>query len=230
MMPRLPWRISEIMVGKGEEMLKFAEEFLLLALSDPNGDFVREPPERFDNALAGAILMDLALLNRIDTDLDRLILVEGSPTGDPLLDKVLAAIREHPEFKNTAYWIEEIRYRIDEFHDVLINRLIDRGMLKREERKLLGLIPQTLYAVLPGSEEREIRERLRRTVLSDDIPDPRDILLISLLVSCNLINRLLSRAETKAAQERIDLIAQMDLIGRAVCRAILREIVIPISY
>lgn len=211
-------------------MSTFSEEFLLLALSDPKGDFVREPPERFENALAGAILMDLALLNRIDTDLDHLILVDASPTGDPLLDKALAAIREYPDSKSTAYWVEELRYRIDEFRDVLINRLIDRNMLKREEKKLLGLIPQTRYAVLLGPEERELRERLRTTILSDDIPDPRDILLISLLLSCNLINRLFSRAETKTAQERIEQIAQMDLIGQAVYKTILREIIIPISY
>jgi Golgi phosphoprotein 3 len=211
-------------------MSTFAEEFLLLALSDPKGSFVREPPERFENALAGAILMDLALLNRIDTDLDHLILIKASPTGDPLLDKALEAIREYPDSKSTAYWIEELRYRIDEFRDVLINRLIARGILKREEKKLLGLIPQTRYAVLLGPEELAVRERLRTTILSDDIPDPRDILLISLLVSCNLMNRLFSRAETKAARERIEQIAQMDLIGQAVFKTILREIVIPISY
>ena len=211
-------------------MSAFAEEFLLLALGDPKGNFVREPPERFESVLVGAILMDLALLNRIDTDLDHLILVKASPTGDPLLDKVLEAIREYPDSKSTAYWIEEIRYRTNEFRDVLINRLIDRGMLKREEKKLLGFIPQTWYAVLPGPEEREVRERLRTTILSDDIPDPRDILLISLLVSCNLMNRLFSREEIKATQERIDQLAQMDLIGQAVFKTILREIIIPISY
>jgi Golgi phosphoprotein 3 len=208
----------------------FCEEFLLLALSDPKGGFVREPPDRFENALAGAILMDLALLNRIDTDLDHLILVDPSPTGDPLLDKALTAIRESPDSRSTSYWIEEIRYRIDEFREVLIRRLIDRGVLKREDKKLLGIIPQTRYAVSPGPEEREVRERLRATILSDDIPDPKDVLLISLLVSCNLIDRLFSRAESEAAQDRIDQISQMDLIGQAVFKTILREIVIPISY
>jgi golgi phosphoprotein 3 len=208
----------------------FSEEFLLLALGDPKGGFVREPPERFENALAGAILMDLALLNRIDTDLDHLILVDASPTGDSLLDKALAVIQEYPDTKSTAYWIEEIRYRIDEFREVLIRRLIDRGMLKREDKKLLWIIPQTRYAVSPGPEEKEVRERLRATILGDDIPDPRDVLLISLLVSCSLIDRLFNRAETEAAQDRIDQISQMDLIGQAVFKTILREIVIPISY
>jgi golgi phosphoprotein 3 len=208
----------------------FSEEFLLLALSDPKGGFVREPPERFENALAGAILMDLALLNRIDTDLDHLILVDASPTGDSLLDKTLKLIQEYPDSKSTSYWIEEIRYRIDEFREVLIQRLIDRGMLKRQDKKLLGIIPQTRYAVSPGPEVPKVRERLRTTILSDDIPDPQDVLLISLLVSCSLIDRLFSRSESDAAQDRIEQISQMDLIGQAVFKTILREIVIPISY
>ncbi len=211
-------------------MPTFSEEFLLLALSDPKGGFVREPPERFDNALAGAILMDLALLNRIDTDIDHLILVEAAPTGDSLLDKVLAAIREYPDSKSTAYWIEEIRYRLDEFREVLIGRLVDRGMVQREDKKLLGIFPQTRYSVLPASEAKKVRERLRKLILSDDIPDPRDILLISLLVSCNLVDRLFSRAETEEVQDRIEQISQMDLIGQAVFKTILQEIIIPISY
>jgi len=211
-------------------MPTFAEEFLLLALNDPKGGFVREPPERFENALAGAILMDLALMNRIDTDLEHLILIDGSPSGDPLLDEVLALIRKYPDSKSTAYWIEEIRYHIGEFRDHIINRLIDRGMLKKEEKKLLGIIPQKLYAVPQSAEAREVRERLRTTILSDDIPDPRDVLLISLMVSCNLIDRLFSRQEREAVLERIDRVAQMDLIGQAVYKTILQEIIIPISY
>jgi golgi phosphoprotein 3 len=211
-------------------MPTFSEEFLLLALSDPKGGFVREPPERFDNALAGAILMDLALLNRIDTDIEHLILIDAAPTGDSLLDKVLAAIHEYPDSKSTAYWIEEIRYRLDEFRDILIGRLVDRGMVQREDKKLLGIFPQTRYAVLPASEAQKVRERLRTLILSDDIPDPRDILLISLLVSCNLVDRLFSRAETGEVQDRIEQISQMDLIGQAVFKTILQEIIIPISY
>jgi hypothetical protein len=50
------------------------------------------------------------------------------------------------------------------------------------------------------------------------------------MVSCNLIDRLFSREEREAVLERIDRIAQMDLIGQAVYKTILQEIIIPISY
>ena len=36
--------------------------------------------------------MDLALENRIDTDLEKLILIDATPVGDNLLDETLADI------------------------------------------------------------------------------------------------------------------------------------------
>ena len=72
--------------------MRFVEEILLLLLRDEGGKFVAVPGIALDNALAGGVLMDLALENRIDTDPGRLILVDPTPVGDSLLDPTLAAI------------------------------------------------------------------------------------------------------------------------------------------
>ena len=73
-------------------MLRFAEEIMLLLLDDQDGSFLPIPEWSMQCALAGAVLMDLALEDRIDTDLDSLILVDKAPTGDPLLDPTLERI------------------------------------------------------------------------------------------------------------------------------------------
>ncbi|MDY6915534.1 MAG: GPP34 family phosphoprotein, partial [Candidatus Cloacimonadota bacterium] len=57
-------------------MVTFAEELLLLALDDEEGKFYSMPFMTFEYALVGAILMELAIKNRIDTDLRHLILVD----------------------------------------------------------------------------------------------------------------------------------------------------------
>ena len=75
-------------------MLRFAEEIMLLLLHDENGDFAPVSELSLQCALAGAVLMDLALENRIDTDTERLILLDKTPTGDDLLDPTLANIAE----------------------------------------------------------------------------------------------------------------------------------------
>ena len=67
-------------------MLRFAEEIILLLLNDDDGTFARVSRWSLDYVLAGGVLMDLALENPIDTDLDNLILVDATPVGDSLLD------------------------------------------------------------------------------------------------------------------------------------------------
>ena len=67
-------------------MLRFAEEIILLLLNDDDGGFVYVPSWSLKYALAGGVLMDLALEERIDTDLEKLILVNATPVGDTLLD------------------------------------------------------------------------------------------------------------------------------------------------
>ena len=73
-------------------MLRFADELLLLLIDDKRGDLIPIPEWSLACALAGALLMDLALEGRIDTDPDYLSLLDAAPLGDDLLDPVLAEI------------------------------------------------------------------------------------------------------------------------------------------
>ena len=62
-------------------MLRFAEEIMLLLLNDEDGEFVPVPGWSLQCAFAGAVLMDLALEHRIDTDVEKLVLVDPAPLG-----------------------------------------------------------------------------------------------------------------------------------------------------
>ena len=55
-------------------MLRSAEELVLLLIDEKKGDLIPTPDWTLACTLAGAILMDLALEGRIDTDLERLVL------------------------------------------------------------------------------------------------------------------------------------------------------------
>ena len=62
-----------------------------------------------------------------------------------------------------------------------------------------------------------------RLLFSDDIPDPRDIVIVSLAAASDVFSRILSREELAEAQSRIDLISGMDLIGQSVARAVAQQ-------
>jgi hypothetical protein len=212
-------------------MLTFGEELVLLALNDEKGDFgLHLSRMKFENALAGTVLMDLAFLNRIDTDLEQLILVDPAPTGDALFDSVMAMIVGEKGKRDASDWIQEVRYRHPNLRDLFIQKLIDRGILRKEEQKILWVFKHRRYPMIDHREVKEVRTRIRETVLSDTIPDPRDVVLISLMTACELIDEVFSREERKAALDRIHQISRMDLIGQAIFETIFKDITIPIHY
>jgi hypothetical protein len=72
--------------------ISLIEEFLLLTLEDSGGEFDSAPEIFVDCGIAGAALMDLALRNRIDSDLEAVWVSDATPTGDPILDGVLPGV------------------------------------------------------------------------------------------------------------------------------------------
>lgn len=66
-----------------------------------------------------------------------------------------------------------------------------------------------------------------RTLFSDDIPDPRDIVIISLASACGVFESILSPDELAQVRERIDLVCRLDLIGREVAAAIRQVETVP---
>ena len=55
-----------------------------------------------------------------------------------------------------------------------------------------------------------------RVLFSDDIPDPADIVIISLVDACDVWRKLLTAEELVRARKRIEIVSRLDLIGRAV--------------
>ena len=201
-------------------MLRFAEEIMLLLLDDDGGEFVRVPEWSLQCAVAGAVLMDLALENRIDTDLEQLILVDSTPVGDDLLDPTLARIAQATERHDTRYWIQHTAQHADRIRERVLERLVDRGILQRRDERLLWVFQSRRYPVVDGKADREVKLRIMAVLLSDEIPDPRDIVIVCLAEACGLFRELLSRRELEHATARIEQVRKLDLIGQAVSQAV----------
>ena len=200
-------------------MLTFAEEILLLMLDD-DGKFVSVPDRLIRYGLAGGVLMDIALENRIDTDVDNLVLVDSKPLGDNILDPVLADIAASSETHGARYWIEHVVDRTDDIREAAIERLVERGILNREEGQFLWVFRSRRYPIIDGSAEREVKLRIMEVLFSDKIPSPRDVVIINLAHACNLFKEILSSRELALAVDRIDQVRKLDLIGQAMSRAI----------
>ena len=201
-------------------MLTFAEEILLLMLDD-EGVFLPVRGGAMEYVLAGAVLMDLAFANRIDTDLEQLVSLDSTPTGNPMLDLVLARITNAGETKDTKGWIETLAGReTTEIRQQALDSLIERGILESQDKKFLWVFRSRRYPTIDGRVEREVKLRIEDVLLSDDTPDPRDIAMICLVDACGFLGDIFSEREIERATPRIEQIRKMDLIGREVSRVV----------
>ena len=210
-------------------MLRFAEELILLLLDKETGALTPVPERSLRCALVGSVLMDLALENRIDTDSEHLFLVDSTPVGESLLDPCLSLIAQDTETRDTAYWIDFLAEstQADQVQRNAVDRLVERGIVERESGGLLSMARRVMrvrrYPRLDGEAGREVELRIMAVLFSEEVPSPRDVMLISLVNACEIFGRLLSPDEMAEVRDRLGLICKMDLIARTVFAAI-REV------
>ncbi len=200
-------------------MLRFVEEIILLLLGDEDGRFANVPSWSLSYALAGAVLMDLAIEDRIDTDLEKLVVVDSSPLGDSLLDPALAEIAGR-EQRDVSFWLERIANHADQIRDEALSRLVAKGILDRREDRFLWVFESRRYPAIDGKAEREVKLRIMGVLFSDEIPHPRDVMVICLADACGIFGEILARHELEQVSGRIEQVRKLDLIGRAMTQAI----------
>ena len=202
-------------------MLTFVEETCLLLLDEKTGEFLPIHPNILECALVGAVLVDLAFAYRIDTDPKTLTVMDRAPTGEAMLDRILARIGEQSETADTATWVKVLAR--DEAADIqkqAMDRLVERGIVERGKKKSLLGVGGARYRIVDGGAAREVRDRMKDLILSDGIPDPRDVALLSLVDACNILPDVFPGGEVKSAGARIKQLRNMDLLGRDVVGAV----------
>jgi len=202
-------------------MLTFAEEILLILLDDEKGTFASIPQSTFGCAMAGSVLMDLAFVNRVDTDTEDLMVINPRPTDNPILDHILEILAHTPGIHKIIRWIETLsREHSEQIERNALASLIQKNILKTHEEKLFWVFRTRRYPLVNGHAEREAKLRIVSVLLSDDLPNPRDIGLISLVNTCDLLRMILSEQEISLATARLEQLRKMDMIGQKIAQAV----------
>ena len=98
----------------------------------------------------------------------------------------------------------------------LLDRLVDRGILKREAHRVLWLVPYNRFPELDGSAERDLRQRIHDVVLHGAEADEATALLISLVHACGLVNEVFPDQDAEAVKEKIKVLSEGSQIANAI--------------
>ncbi|MGC5052579.1 GOLPH3/VPS74 family protein [Micromonospora sp. DT48] len=179
-----------------------AEELLLLAYDDETGKATL-PRISLDLGMAAAVLIELALAGRIAYVDGALRAVDPTPTGEPVVDAVLAKIAADPPHSPSS-WVQRLRHGL---RDRILGDLCEQGVVRDVDETELGFIHVHRYPVVDPSVEEETRQRLA-VALTGAPPDERTAALATLVAVLRMESALgVTGEDADAARDRLEEIA-----------------------
>ncbi|GIM64512.1 hypothetical protein Pve01_94870 [Planomonospora venezuelensis] len=199
-------------------MLISEELFLLLRRDDGKPESAMA---QRGYGLAAAVITDLVVAERItlsdDKDPRMTVLVPG-PVGHPALDAAMARLEQRDGKKLSSLVTDGKVSREKEVAEALAAA----GVIRVEEKRALGLVPER-YPVVDPEPERRVRERLR-TVLLGGTPTSADASLLAILQGLEIAPKVLEEEKgtlgKKELKQRIEEVSADAETGDAVAKAV----------
>jgi hypothetical protein len=199
-------------------MLIAEELFLLLRRDDGKPE---SASAQRGYGLAAAVITDLVLAERVtlsdDKDPRMTVLVPGPP-GHPVLDAAMARL-EQRDGKKLSSLVTDRKLALER---PVATALVEAGVIRIEEKRALGLVPER-YPVLEPEPERRVREQLR-TVLMGGEPRPEDATLLAILQGLGVAGKVLEAEKgtlgRRDLKRRIEEVSKEVKAGEAVKKAV----------
>jgi len=186
-------------------MITLFEEVLLLSIHHEKGTFIGWTVDRMKPALVGAVLAELALMGKIEANQNnRLHLTDDIPVDDDLLNEALEQLKQTEKERKFGFWVDNLSQKPEKLRKQVIDRVIEKGFVAQEDDHLHWVVPSPLQPDGNSSAKYSISQRLRGIVLAQDTYEKRDIVLLSLLRACSLLELLFLKDERRLASHRIN--------------------------
>jgi hypothetical protein len=199
--------------------LHLYEKFTLLALHDEKGTLT-SPFATY--GMSAAIIAELLLEKRITVTDDRrkhVSVVSRTQFGDVMLDEALNEITAGKKERSLTHWVTKLA-GTREFHHRIAERLVNRGILTREEKKVLVFNRRT-YPTRNPAPEKALVDALRDAIFGEgaDVP-PRTAVMVSLANAAEFLPALFGRKEIRKQKARIQQVTNGELTGKATAEVI----------
>jgi hypothetical protein len=205
-------------------LLPLPEALLLFALHDDKGTVVSSAFLALDHTLRGAILAELRLRGLVQTRVDDVLRLHPDAPAiplEPLLSDALMILRGLPGEVPVADALLALERGLPDLRGAISTELARRGILGESTVERMGLPDDVTHPQADEQPERTVREAVWRGVEEEgDAISPRLGTLVGLTVAAHLEEEVF--ADTRAALDRADWVAERDAVLRAVRDAVER--------
>ena len=201
-----------------------AEDVLLLLTDDTTGRSLVDGSLR-DIAVAGGVVAELATAGRLEVAVSTGVLtrttlqvVDPAPLGDEVLDEALVRAAGPGSGSPTAV-LDRIRKGLRER---LYARLVERGVLRHEQGRVLGIFPTTAWPAVDSAHESEVRRGLHEVLVVGREPTPHEASLVALLSAVDAVPKVLpgTGVPNRELKARAKQVAAGDVGGESARKAV----------
>lgn len=167
--------------------LSIAEGLYLIALDDEEGRLLSAAEKTIIPGLLSAAILEMYIQKKISFSGGHLEVIDSSGTGNGVLDQILQKLRSGTEL------VEQVKDLEHNFKDIMVdlNQLLgQRGILQKEETKLLWIPLSERMDNANYAFEEEIRNNLKAMVFKSAKPSPSFAVLMSLIYDCNILEEV----------------------------------------
>jgi len=183
--------------------LSLIDQLTLLSLDDESGSFIADSIA-YSYSLAGAVLLELSLHNRIEVIHKNKVLVKDKlNTGDSLLDEYLRLIIQSKKEKTVQDWIQIIGQKADKVKHQTIDKLIKENILTQKEEKILWVFTVHKYPAQNSEPEDTLKQRLNTIIENNEQPQLNEVMLLSLVDTCLLHKEIFGKEKAKEYQKKM---------------------------
>jgi len=180
--------------------LSIAEGFYLIALDDEEGRILAAAEKTVVPGVIAACILELALMKKISLAGGKVFVQDKVGTGNGILDSVLNKLTDNKTVP------EEITGLVGKFKDIqedLNSLLAQRGILRKEETKLLWIPLSDRMDNANYAFEQEIRNQMKAIVFKSAKPSPHFAVLFSLIYDCGILSEVFQDRDELIDAEKI---------------------------
>lgn len=180
--------------------LSIAEGFYLIALDDEEGRILAAAEKKMIPGVISACILELYLQKKVSLTDGVINKIDTVGTGNGILDGVLSKLENGTEL------LEQIQTLSSKFKDIqekLNELLVQRGILKKEETKLLWIPLSDRMDNANYAFEKEIRNHLKAIVFKSAKPSSSYTVLFSLISYCNILEEVFGDEDDLAEAKKV---------------------------
>ncbi len=180
--------------------LSIAEGFYLIALDDEEGRLLSNAEKTYIYGVLSAAILELYLLKKVSLKDSVIQILDNGGTGNGILDKILHKLHSG---KSIVDEIENLHHHFTHIREDLDELLVQRGILRREETKLLWIPLSERMDNANYAFEQEIRNVLQAMVFKSAKSTPSFVILMALIYYCHILDEVFTDKDDLIDAEKV---------------------------